>query len=215
MMRLLRSTAPGMACCWCCTARRSPRTTPTPMARWPRGCARSVGPDVPIGVAMDLHGNQTQRLIENTDAVVFFRTNPHLDARPRARECAEIIVRTVRGEIRPVQAMETPPLVINIIKQYHRRRAAAEPDGGMRSGDRRTGHSLGLGRAGLPVRRRAGDGDVVRRRRRRRSRRLARETARWLARRAWDRRAEFDLAGPGPEEALRRARWTRRAARSC
>jgi microcystin degradation protein MlrC len=36
-------------------------------------------------------------------------------------------------------------------------------------------------------------------------RELAREKARWLARRSWDRRAEFDLAGPGPEEALRHA----------
>ncbi|HEY8598712.1 MAG TPA: M81 family metallopeptidase, partial [Thermomicrobiales bacterium] len=83
----------------------------------------AVGPGVPIGVAMDLHGNNTQRLIENTDAVVFYRTNPHLDARPRARECAEIVIRAVRGEIHPVQAMETPPLIINITKQY----TGAEP----------------------------------------------------------------------------------------
>lgn len=77
-----------------------------------------VGPGVPIGMAMDLHGNITARMIENTTACVFYRMNPHVDARERGRECAEIIIRTVKGEVRPVQAIETPPLVINIVKQF-------------------------------------------------------------------------------------------------
>jgi microcystin degradation protein MlrC len=29
-----------------------------------------------------------------------------------------IVLRTSRGEVRPVQALETPPLVINIVKQF-------------------------------------------------------------------------------------------------
>jgi microcystin degradation protein MlrC len=57
-------------------------------------------------------------MIESTTACVFYRENPHIDARQRGRECAEIIVRTVAGEVRPVQWLETPPLVINIVKQY-------------------------------------------------------------------------------------------------
>ncbi|HLZ08712.1 MAG TPA: M81 family metallopeptidase, partial [Chloroflexota bacterium] len=77
-----------------------------------------VGPSVPIGMALDLHGNLTQKVLDNTTAVVFYRTNPHLDARERAVECAQIIVRTIRGEVRPVQALETPPLIINILKQF-------------------------------------------------------------------------------------------------
>ena len=164
----------------------------------------AVGPGVPIGVAMDLHGNNTQRLIDNTDAVVFYRTNPHLDARPRARECAEIIIRAVRGEVRPTQAMETPPLVINITKQF----TGAEPlrslmaecealiaEPGILSASVVQGYPYAdvpeMGMSFIVV----ADGDE----------RLAREKARWLARRAWDRRDEFLLAGPGPEEALRRA----------
>jgi len=164
----------------------------------------AVGPGVPIGVAMDLHGNNTQQLIENTDAVVFYRMNPHLDAYPRARECAEIVIRAVRGEIRPVQAMETPPLVINITKQY----TGAEPllsltaecealiaEPGILSASLVQGYPYAdvpeMGMSFIVV----ADGDE----------KLAREKARWLARRAWDRRAEFDLAGPGPEEALRHA----------
>jgi microcystin degradation protein MlrC len=77
-----------------------------------------VGPDVPVGMAMDLHGNITRRMIENTTACVFYRENPHIDSRQRGRECAEIIWRTVNGDVKPVQWLETPPLVINIVKQY-------------------------------------------------------------------------------------------------
>ena len=57
-------------------------------------------------------------MIEHTTATVLYRTNPHLDPRPRAVECADIIVRTIRGEVRPVQALEMPPLVVNIVKQF-------------------------------------------------------------------------------------------------
>ena len=77
-----------------------------------------VGPDVPVGMTLDMHGNLSQKMIENTTATVVYRTNPHLDPRPRALECAEIIVRTVKREVRPVQALEMPPVVINIVKQF-------------------------------------------------------------------------------------------------
>ena len=67
---------------------------------------------------MDLHGNISRRMVEASTACVFYRENPHVDARQRGRECAEVIYRTVTGEVRPVQWLETPPLVINIVKQY-------------------------------------------------------------------------------------------------
>lgn len=163
-----------------------------------------VGPGVPIGAAMDLHGNNTQRLIDSTDAIVFYRENPHVDARARGHECADIIIRAVRGEVRPVQALETPPLVINITRQH----TGSEPlrglmaecealirEPGILSASVVQGYPYAdvpeMGMSFLVV----ADGDAA----------LAREKARWLARRAWGRRADFDLAGPGPEEALRRA----------
>ena len=73
---------------------------------------------MPVGCAMDLHANLTEQLIAATNVTILYRTNPHLDALPRARECGEIVVRAARGEVRPVQAIETPPLVINIVKQF-------------------------------------------------------------------------------------------------
>jgi microcystin degradation protein MlrC len=68
-----------------------------------------VGPDIPIGMAPDMHANLSQKLVDNVTATVVYRTNPHLDPRQRGLECAEIIVRTINGEVHPVQALEMPP----------------------------------------------------------------------------------------------------------
>ncbi len=65
-----------------------------------------------------MHGNVSKRLVEVADITMVWRTNPHLDAKPRSRKCAELLYRTVRGEIRPVQWIETPPLVVNIVRQF-------------------------------------------------------------------------------------------------
>ena len=78
---------------------------------------RLVGHDVVIGVTFDMHANVSARMLEHADVVNLYLTNPHLDARVRARECADLVFRTVRGEIAPVLAVETPPLVVNILRQ--------------------------------------------------------------------------------------------------
>ncbi|MCC6179315.1 MAG: M81 family metallopeptidase [Chloroflexi bacterium] len=163
-----------------------------------------VGPDVPVGMAIDMHANVSQAMIANTTATVVYRTNPHLDPRQRALECAEIIVRTVRGEVRPVQALEMPPIVINIVKQF----TGEEPmlgvvqdveavisRPGMLSASAAEGYPYAdveeMGMAFLAIH----NGDPQ----------AARDAARWMAQRAWERRQEFVGDTPSTEEALRYA----------
>lgn len=78
---------------------------------------RVVGPGVIIGVTFDMHANISPRMVEIPDVVNTYMTNPHLDARERAVQCAELVVRTVRGEIAPVSAYAAPPLIVNILRQ--------------------------------------------------------------------------------------------------
>jgi microcystin degradation protein MlrC len=163
-----------------------------------------VGPNVPIGLAIDMHANISAKMVDNVTATVVYRTNPHLDPRPRARECADIIVRTIRGEIHPVQALEMPPVAINIVKQFTgeepMRSLVTDVDEalrrpGMLSASVAEGYPYAdvaeMGMSFLTVH----DGDVS----------VARQTAEWLASRAWKRRAEFVGDTPSPEEALRSA----------
>ena len=56
-------------------------------------------------------------MVAACDALVAYRSNPHLDQRDRGLEAARLMVRTLRGEIRPVQAAAFPRIAINIERQ--------------------------------------------------------------------------------------------------
>jgi microcystin degradation protein MlrC len=78
---------------------------------------RALGPDFPVVVTFDLHGNLSQQQIDNCDAAVAYRTNPHVDQRECGRRAAALMVRTLGGEVRPRQALAKPPLIVNIMVQ--------------------------------------------------------------------------------------------------
>ena len=76
-----------------------------------------VGPKMPIIGTLDPHGNLSAEMVAATDALISYRTNPHIDQENRGVEAAEFMIRTLRGEIRPVQAACYPPMAINIERQ--------------------------------------------------------------------------------------------------
>ncbi|NHN32776.1 M81 family metallopeptidase [Paenibacillus sp. S3N08] len=71
-----------------------------------------VGPKLPIGMTLDLHGNISRRMVELVDIIVGYDTYPHVDMFERAEEALELLVRTVRGEIRPVRALAQPRMLV-------------------------------------------------------------------------------------------------------
>src|SRR5207302_4931293 len=58
---------------------------------------RGLGPDFPIAVTLDLHGNVSARLVEHATLVVAYRTCPHVDQRECGRRAAHLLVRSLRG----------------------------------------------------------------------------------------------------------------------
>jgi microcystin degradation protein MlrC len=76
---------------------------------------RAVGPDFPVGVTLDLHGNVSERLIAGSTFAVAYRTCPHVDQRECGQRAARLMLRALRGEARPVQALAKPPLIVNIM----------------------------------------------------------------------------------------------------
>ena len=72
-----------------------------------------VGRSVPIIVTFDLHANHSQRRVDAATAIVGFDTFPHVDMNERGREAADLIVRTIRGEIHPVMSLHQLPLFWN------------------------------------------------------------------------------------------------------
>ena len=70
---------------------------------------RIVGPAVPIVVSHDLHCNVSERLIDACDALVVYRTNPHVDQRERAAESADLLREMLAG-MRSAKAFIRLPL---------------------------------------------------------------------------------------------------------
>ena len=82
-----------------------------------RRVRETVGPNVPIGQALDMHGNISPLMVNSADITTVYQTNPHIDAYAQALLCARLTVQTVRGKIRPTSALEMPPLLVNILCQ--------------------------------------------------------------------------------------------------
>jgi microcystin degradation protein MlrC len=76
-----------------------------------------VGRSMPVVATLDLHANLSSKMVRACDAIIGYRTNPHLDQRQRGIDAARLMARTIRGEVRPTMAAAFPELVINIERQ--------------------------------------------------------------------------------------------------
>lgn len=71
-----------------------------------------VGPKTKIAVSYDLHGNLSAGLVDPVDVLVAYRSNPHWDLAPTGFRAGRRLLRTIRGELRPVHAWRKLPLVL-------------------------------------------------------------------------------------------------------
>jgi microcystin degradation protein MlrC len=70
-----------------------------------------VGPDLPIAITLDPHANVTSRMCALANIIVSYKTYPHVDMRECARQAAEILHRTMAGEIRPSTLRVNRPML--------------------------------------------------------------------------------------------------------
>lgn len=64
-----------------------------------------VGPDVAIGMELDLHCHYTERMHRSADVIVAFKEYPHIDTDARGQELYRILVETASGRVRPVSSV--------------------------------------------------------------------------------------------------------------
>jgi len=160
-----------------------------------------IGPDVKVGLSVDMHANLSRKMIENIDVATVYRTNPHLDPKIRAFECAEMIRDSIKGKIDPVLWLEIPPVVINIVKQFtdedpmksvmeNLDKTLSFPN--IIHGSVAEGYpyadveEMGMGFISVS------DGDIE----------AAKEASQWMAREAWNIRDQFVGDTPSIEDAL-------------
>jgi microcystin degradation protein MlrC len=92
-----------------------------------RRVRRALGPDVPLAVSLDFHGNVSPQMAETANVLVGYQTYPHIDQRERGLLAAELLARAVKGEIKPVCHVAKPPMLLNLLGQD----TAREPMAGL------------------------------------------------------------------------------------
>ena len=165
---------------------------------------QAVGPALPIVMTLDLHANVSPQMISGVTATTVYRTYPHIDQRERGREAARLLEGILAGSIRPVQAIEKPPLLITLLAQ----RSDSEPMAALyremqevlkRPGIISASIAMGFPYADVeemgPSILVVADGNET----------LASETAQALAQRLWDLRDQCHFAGVPLTEAVSEA----------
>ncbi len=160
-----------------------------------------IGPEVPVIVTLDLHANISERMVHSSTAIIAYRTNPHLDQFERGMEAAILLDQTLRGQVRPVQALVAAPMLIQLSRQY-----TDEPPASLIYQDLQqvllwpdilsASVALGFYYADVPEMGMAflavADGN----------RTQAQHAAEWMAERAWERRAQFTCSLPDASAAV-------------
>ena len=70
-----------------------------------------VGPDVPIAATLDLHANATIGMASNANALVSFRTYPHVDGYERSIQAAALVQEAMAGKKKPRCLLVQPAML--------------------------------------------------------------------------------------------------------
>jgi microcystin degradation protein MlrC len=73
---------------------------------------KAIGPSVPLVATLDLHATITARMVQEADALVGYDTYPHIDLYETGARAASLILRAVRGEVRPVTLFARAPMLV-------------------------------------------------------------------------------------------------------
>jgi microcystin degradation protein MlrC len=164
-----------------------------------------LGSDTPVTVVLDLHGNVSDEMVDLADALVAYRTYPHVDVGETGERATRLLAETIRGELDPVTHVERPPVLPMGPLQNTRDGPMADVLARARELESRPnvrlvntffGYHMAdspLMSFSVPV---VADGDPA----------AAREAARDLATFVWERRETFVADFPGPETGVRRTR---------
>jgi len=78
---------------------------------------RAIDPVTPIAVSLDMHANLYDAIIANATVVTGYRTYPHIDNYETAKLAGEILLRAMRGEVKPVMAWRNEPMLPHVMRQ--------------------------------------------------------------------------------------------------
>jgi microcystin degradation protein MlrC len=78
---------------------------------------RTIDAKTPIAVSLDMHANLYDDIVDNATVVVGYRTYPHVDEYETGALAGSILLRAIRGEVKPVMAWGNAPMLPHVMKQ--------------------------------------------------------------------------------------------------
>lgn len=98
-----------------------------------------VGPKCVIGVELDPHCHLTRKRVSLADIIVLYKEFPHTDVVERAEDVINLVLRTIRGEIKPVTSLydcrqiQSYPTTLPLMRAFVDRMIAMEGRDGVLS----------------------------------------------------------------------------------
>src|SRR6201986_260083 len=77
-----------------------------------------IGKDLPLVVSLDLHANVTPAMVEHADALIAYRTYPHVDMADTGRASAKHLALLLKSKQRLAKAFRQLPFLIPISWQW-------------------------------------------------------------------------------------------------
>jgi microcystin degradation protein MlrC len=77
-----------------------------------------AGDKIPVIGTLDPHANVSQKMVNATNALIAYKTNPHIDQRTTGQHAARLMADTLKGKIKPKQYFFQPNVTISIEQQY-------------------------------------------------------------------------------------------------
>jgi microcystin degradation protein MlrC len=101
---------------------------------------REIAPDLPVAVTLDMHTNCTDGMIANADAIIGYKTYPHIDMYDVGHQIGAVLWDKIEGRADPVMAWGAAP----ILAQTLRMGTADEPMKSLQEATRREEEATGL-----------------------------------------------------------------------
>lgn len=77
---------------------------------------RKIAPNIPMGVALDLHGNVTQKMTDNCDVMISLKTYPHIDMYDTGKHVGNLIKNMLFKTLKPVMLYKQLPLLSHTLR---------------------------------------------------------------------------------------------------
>jgi microcystin degradation protein MlrC len=78
---------------------------------------RRENPDIPIGVALDMHTNLYPEMVDHATCIAGFQTYPHVDMKETGLRAARVLLNSMEGKAKPTMAWGNVPMLPHVMRQ--------------------------------------------------------------------------------------------------